>query len=505
LLVILNDILDFSKIEAGKLDLNPVSLSLRDSVSDTLSSVAMRAHQKGLELIGHVKPDVPDQLVGDPIRLRQVLLNLVGNAIKFTERGEVVVEVAVDQERSRQRVSDYGSPGSPPDEIHLRFTIRDTGIGIPMEKQHRIFDAFTQADGSTTRKYGGTGLGLSITKKLVHMMGGRVGVESQPGQGSTFFFTARFVTEPIRTEPQAPPSFSLRSMPTLVVDDNATNRRILEEVLSNWGLAPHAVAAGPEALSAMEEARKAGRPYLLYLLDVQMPDMDGWTLAQHIRQAPDGGEAHILMLTSDGQGGDETQRLEARVAATLHKPIRQSQLLDAILTMFMRTGRSAAPAAAHQTARLASPLSSPVSSNAQKQHILLVEDNAVNQTLAVRLLEKEGYHVTVAANGEDALKAMDTDSFDLILMDVQMPVMDGLEATRRIRARESAGAQREEPCGHVPIIAMTAHAMKGDRERCLQVGMDGYVSKPIHAKELRDAIAPFIARTAIQTESAIHT
>jgi PAS domain S-box-containing protein len=526
LLAILNDILDFAKIEAGRLAFDRVAFSLRETLSDALGSMAVRAHQKGLELLGHVKPHIPDELVGDPGRLRQVLINLAGNAIKFTEQGEVVVEV-----EQVSGVEDQGSGvGSQvgsrtPDTRHptpdtvLRFAVRDTGIGIPPEKQRRIFEAFTQADGSTTRRYGGTGLGLTITRQLVQLMGGRVWVESRPGKGSSFYFTATFRQAPAGAAGHDPEAFTLESLPVLIVDDNATNRRILEELLRNWGLRPHAVSGGPEALAAMAAADDAGLPYRLLLLDGRMPGMDGWQLAEHIRNRPQGTLAGIMMLTSDDAGGDETRRQALGIAATLHKPIRQSQLLNAILDALVRNGRRYPPQEPIAPNRPPSPDPQRRAGGERPGHrILLVEDNAVNQRLAARLLEKEGCHVTAVWNGREALGAIQAQPFDLVLMDVQMPEMAGFVTTRASRAREARsgegvgdwglGVREDEhptpnPRPRIPIIAMTAHAMKGDRERCLAAGMDDYVSKPIRAQELREAIARVIARPAAAEDGTL--
>ena len=467
LLVILNDILDFSKIEAGKLDLHPVPLSLRDTLSDALSAVALRAHQKGIELIGHVKPDVPDHLIGDPVRLRQILINLVGNALKFTEHGEVVVEVAAMNDESGTINKQSKSEGSA-SEVHrssfitLRFSVRDTGIGIPIEQQRRIFDAFTQADGTTTRKYGGTGLGLTITRKLVEMMGGRIFVESQPGKGSTFTFTACFVPQPASAQPVVTEAPALAGLPVLVVDDNDTNLRILMELLGNWKLRPHAVHSGEAALAALSAAA-SDAPYALCVLDVQMPEMDGWTLAGRIRQRPEGRDVGILMLTSEGTNGSESRAQALGPVAVLHKPIRQSQLLDAILKLCARGGYGSLPTLVESNTAPRREATGPSPNAGDRLAILLVEDNVVNQRLALRLLEKDGHSVTIAENGLDALKLFETQTVDLILMDVQMPVMDGFEATRAIRAREAqtseaSGVRGEVTSGFNSSSRLTPHA-----------------------------------------------
>ncbi len=459
LLTVINDILDFSKIEAGMLQLDPIPFGLRDSLGDTLKTLATRAQQKGLELAFRVRPDLPDALVGDSGRLRQILVNLIGNAIKFTECGEVVVDVGAEEVTGDAAV--------------LHFTVADTGIGIAPEKLERIFDAFVQADNSTTRRHGGTGLGLTISSRLVGLMGGRLWAESVPGRGSTFHFTVRFgraegeppVWEPGRLE-------SLLGLPVLVVDDNATNRRILEEILTHWKMTPTIVAGGTDALAALTRAAAAGKPFRLVLLDGQMPEMDGMTLARSIRATPALAGTTTVLLSSAGPIARSSDYRAAGITAWLMKPVKQSELLDAILTALGRPGRSQAPRPRGPRAGRA-------------LRVLLVEDNVVNQTLAVCILENDGHSVTVAGNGREALAALERQAFDLVLMDVQMPEMDGLEATQRLRALE-AGTDR-----HLPVIALTAHAMKGDKALCLEAGMDVYLSKPIEADELRRVIAGF--------------
>jgi CheY-like chemotaxis protein len=466
LLGVLNDILDFSKIEAGKLDLDSLPFQLRDSLGTTMKALAVRAHQKELELIYHVHADVPDGLVGDPGRLRQILINLVGNAIKFTRQGEVVVTVA----DADGRPQDGPSETAVEDTVLFHFSVRDTGIGIPADKQQLIFEAFTQADGSTTRQYGGTGLGLAICTQLAQLMEGRIGVESEVGRGSTFHFTARFgvQSQPTAASRRVTP-VSLQGLPVLVVDDNATNRRILEEVLTHWGMRPTIVDGGPAALAALKAARDTGSPMPLGLLDAHMPGTDGWTLAPQIKQDPILVGATIMMLTSGGQRGDAAHCRELGIAAYLMKPVTQSDLWDAMLAVLDAT----APTPQH----------TPVTGHTVREargwlRILVAEDNAVNQRLAVRLLEKQEHMVVIVSNSREVLAALEQQLFDLVLMDVQMPEMDGLEATGAIRARERVNG------GHIPIIAMTAHAMKGDAERCLTAGMDAYISKPMKADEL---------------------
>jgi signal transduction histidine kinase/CheY-like chemotaxis protein/HPt (histidine-containing phosphotransfer) domain-containing protein len=462
LLTVINDLLDFSKVEAGKIELEATPFSLRESLGDTMKALATRAHQKELELACRIAPDVPDALVGDSVRLRQIVVNLVGNAIKFTERGEVVLRVETE------------AVGE--DWVGLHFAVADTGIGIPLEKQGLIWDAFVQADNSTTRQYGGSGLGLAISSRLVALLGGRIRVESEVGKGSTFSFTARFARgKESAASPTGVPSQDLRGLPVLVVDDNATNRRILVEMLTHWGLKPTAAAGGAEALAALKQAGDAGEPFPLVLLDNLTPGMSGFELAVRIKETPEFASAAILMLTSEDRPGDRARCRTSGVAGCLLKPIKQSELLDAIQKIL-----APAQAAEEPAAPSAEPLP-----RRPSLRILLAEDNVVNQRVAVSLLKGAGHRVVVAGNGKEALAAVERESFDLILMDVQMPVMDGFESTAQLRAREQATGQR------VPVIALTAHAMKGDRERCLAAGMDGYLAKPIRASELLRVIDQF--------------
>jgi signal transduction histidine kinase/DNA-binding response OmpR family regulator len=467
LLTVLNDILDFSKIEAGRLDLEPIPFALRDCLGYTLKSLALRAHQKELELTYRVSPAVPDALIGDPGRLRQILVNLVGNAIKFTGHGEVVVDVEAERQTA--------------DEAWLHVAITDTGIGIPLDKQGLIFEPFTQADGSTTRRYGGTGLGLAISSQLVHLMQGRLWVESKVGQGSTFHFTIRVGVESQKASATlGPEAVNVQDLPALVVDDNATNRRILVKILSSWQMQPRAVATGAEALAILAQAREEGRPFQLVLLDAHMPGLDGFALAEQIKQDPDLPKATVMMLTSGGQRGDAARCRELGIAAYLTKPITQGELWVAINTALgmTRLPREQLPVITRHTLR----------EERQRLCILLAEDNVVNQKLAVRLLEKQGHMVTVVGDGHAAVTALAQQPFDLVLMDVQMPTMGGLEATAAIREQEQTNGT------HVPIIAMTAHAMKDDRERCLAAGMDGYIAKPIRRDTLEAAISQVLGR-----------
>jgi len=459
LLTIINDILDFSKIEAKHLSLEAIEFNLRDAMSNALQPLGPRADKKGLELACHVLANVPDNVVGDPSRLRQVVNNLVGNAIKFTDNGEVVLRVELASQTQ--------------DEVELHFSIRDTGIGIPADKQELIFEPFAQADGSTTRKYGGTGLGLTISTKLVEMMSGRIWVESLPGQGSTFHFLAKLGHQKGTTVKVPPVSIArLLQCRVLIVDDNATNRRILEDMVQQWEMRPTTIADGESALTEMKHAADSGDPFSLILLDGHMPQMDGFALAERIKAVPACGGATIMMLTSDGQRGDAARCRDLGVAAYLVKPIRQGDLLNAILEALGTIPIKKAP-----------PISRPnLPTSHRSLRILLAEDNAVNQRLAVRLLEKRGHSVAVANNGREALAALEKEPFQLILMDVQMPEMDGMEATARIRVMEKTTGK------HIPILAMTAHAMQGDRERCLEGGMDGYFSKPIRILALHEMI-----------------
>jgi len=458
LLVVINDILDFSKIEAGKLDLEHIQFHLRKSLDDTAATLALRAHRQGLELACHVLSDVPDHLVGDPGRLWQILVNLIGNAIKFTQHGEVVVSV----ERVWQTA----------DEVHLHFAVSDTGIGIPPDKQHALFDAFSQVDSSTTRRYGGTGLGLAISSQLVAMLGGRIWVESDIGVGSTFHFEARFGVAQAEGEPPSVMALSaLQDLPVLVVDDNATNRRILKDVLTHWHMHPTVVASGQAALQALEQAQQHGTPFALVLLDAMMPEMDGFTLAEQIMQHPELAQATLMMLSSADQHRDAVRCRELGLAAYMTKPIKQAELLNTILTSLgVRSPR--------QTPAAATTSDTAADASQRRLHILVAEDSVVNQTLAVRLLERRGHSAVVANSGAEALDALQAQHFDAVLMDVQMPEMDGLEAAASIRAREQTTGD------HIPIIAMTAHVMQGDRERCLEAGMDDYLAKPIQAATL---------------------
>ncbi len=466
LLELINDILDFSKIEARRLDLERTEFDVREEVGDTANLLALRAGEKGIELACHIAPGVPARVIGDPARLRQVLLNVMGNAVKFTDEGEVVCRVEMEE--------------STGDRVTLHFTVADTGIGIPLDKQQQIFHAFTQADSSTTRRYGGTGLGLAIALRLVEMMGGRMWVESEVGRGSRFHFVAVLdrpaagAGAPIRVEPQA-----LEGIRVLVVDDNATNRHILHEILASWRMRPTVAGDANSAMTALRRAAASGERFDAVISDCQMPEVDGFMLTRRIRRDKRLARTRVVMLTSIGHGhGDGAARgKRAGVDAYLSKPVKHSDLLDALATAFgvsTRRGRkSSTPSPARKPKRVL--------------RILVAEDNPVNRKLVMTLLQKRGHKVTGVENGRLAVEAIDAkeNGFDVVLMDLQMPEMGGLEATAAIRAREAGSAR------HLPVIALTAHAMQGDRERCLAASMDGYLSKPINVNDLIATIEQF--------------
>jgi signal transduction histidine kinase/CheY-like chemotaxis protein len=464
LLTIINDILDFSKIEAGRMELDPVRFNLYDTLDETVRTLAVRAHEKGLELLCDWEAEVPRYVVGDAVRIRQVIVNLLGNAIKFTHAGEVALEVAVDEAAAEQ--------------VQLHFVIRDTGIGIAPEKQKLIFDAFSQADGSMTRRYGGTGLGLTISSRLVEAMQGRIWVDSSPGCGSSFHFTARFgaAQEPVPDQER----LFLPGLAVLVVDDNVTNRRILTDVLYSWGMKPISAASGLEAISLVRRASEAADPFRVILTDVHMPEMDGFELAEKLKRSPYGAGAIVLMLTSGESPGDSSRARRAGVSNYLIKPVRREELKDAIARALgaERTSQDHLASSAISLAALRSHTVSP-------SRVLLAEDNLVNQRLVQRMLEKAGHSVAVVGNGREAIEALKKGTFDLVLMDIQMPEMDGFEATRAIRESERLGS------AHVPIVALTAHAMKGDQDRCLAAGMDAYLSKPIRTEDLFDIVRTY--------------
>jgi PAS domain S-box-containing protein len=467
LLEILNDILDFSKIEAGGIDLETLDFDLRALLDDFASLLAVRADAKGLEFISAVAPDVPTYLSGDPGRLRQVLLNLAGNAIKFTEHGEVSVRVGLIEESASDAV--------------LRFSVKDTGIGIAPAQHDLLFEKFTQADASTTRRYGGTGLGLAISKRLVELMGGEIGLISELGRGSEFWFTSRLPKQ-VDPEQLVITTNVIRGTRILVVDDNATNREVLLAQLKAWGGRPEEATDGPTALLALASARDAGDPYAAAIVDMQMPDMDGADVARAIKADETLKGTRLVLMTSLGQRGDARQMEDIGFSAYLVKPARQSDLFDSLSAVLARPDQIR-------------PRQHIVTRHALREmrrgavRILLAEDNHTNQLVALVILRKLGLHADVVGDGSEALKSLETSRYDLVLMDVQMPVMDGLEATRRIRDPGSAVLNHE-----VPIIAMTAHAMQGDRERCIEAGMDDYVTKPISPQSLADAVDRWLPR-----------
>jgi signal transduction histidine kinase/PleD family two-component response regulator/HPt (histidine-containing phosphotransfer) domain-containing protein len=469
LLTVINDILDFSKIGAGNLYLNPIPFNLYDSLDHTIKDLALHAEKKGLELIYRIGEDVPDALVGDPGRLNQVVVNLIGNAVKFSEHGEVVIRV--------ERESTTGH------QVSLHFSVTDTGIGISDDQQARIFEPFTQADAPSRSLYGGTGLGLTISKQLVEMMGGRIWVESILGEGSSFHFTGTFdLQPPAAAQPGRADLASVRGLRVLVVDDNATNRRVLAETLAHWQMQPVTVATSQDTLMALEQGQEAHEPFGLVLLDAVMPGLDGFALAERIKQHPGLAAATIMMLTASGQRGDAVRCRELGIASYLTKPIKQSELLDAILTVLGRL--------LEQNQPLTLVTRHSLRESRQRRHILLAEDSRVNQNLLVRLLENQGQSVVVAENGREVLAALEREAFDLMLMDVEMPEMDGLQIAAAIRHKERQTDRR------LPIIALTARATQEDQDRCLEAGMDGCVSKPIRADELLAVVEGMLLTTA---------
>ena len=482
LLRLLNDILDFSKVEAGKLELEVIPFELRETLGDAVHALGYGAAQKRLELALHIPPELPDALLGDPGRLCQVVVNLIGNAIKFTERGEIVFDAALESRNEKQ--------------VCLHFTVSDTGIGISPEKQQLIFESFSQVDSSMTRRFGGTGLGLAISMQLVRLMDGRMWVESRLGKGSTFHFLVNFA---LQREGAAKPILRpavLSGLPVLVVDDNRTNRRIMKEVLTSWGMQPTTVDGGAVALAEVKRAATAGRPFGLVLLDILMPEMDGFAVAEKLKDDPHRGDALVIALSSAGQTVSTARCQELGIIRCLTKPVKPSDLLDAILkTLSTRSQESSVKcqesSVSDQARSSLTPDSSPLAlGHVRPLRILLAEDGLVNQQVAVGFLYLRGHTVVIANNGKEALAALDRESFDAVLMDVQMPEMDGLQATAAIRCKEMATG------AHVPIIAMTAHAMKGDRERCLEAGMDDYLSKPIFPEPLYAAVEAFTPATS---------
>ena len=477
LLNVINDILDFSKIEAGKIDLESIEFDARECIETTLRTLVLRAEEKELELLCDIAPEVPNIVRGDPTRLRQIIFNLIGNAIKFTAEGQVALSAEVE------RAED--------DNVVLHFIVADTGIGIPHDKQTLIFDAFTQADASTTRQFGGTGLGLTITSRLVGMMGGEIWVKSELGKGAEFHFRIKVGQGGSATAWAAsgPAEGILRGQRVLVVDDNQTNRRILDRLLTRWGMQVICVNNGDEGLVELAKAHIAGDSFRLIITDMHMPGMDGFTLIEKIRGMPDFASSTIMMLSSAGRRGDLARCQQLGLSASLTKPVRQNELRDAIVRALDRRkhGNGAAESAAPPVERRAAVPGVALD-------VLVAEDNSVNQRLAQRLLEKRGHRVTVVGNGREAIDMLERSSFHLVLMDVQMPVIDGIEATTLIR-------QREKTTGlHQPIVALTAYAVKGDQERCLVAGMDGYLAKPIRPEELDALLQSFVSK---QSEAAM--
>ena len=465
LLTIINDILDFSKIEAGKMTLEKIPFSLRDTLGDTITTLALRAEAKGLELACHIPQQVPDTLIGDPLRLRQIIINLVGNSIKFTEHGEVVVRVSVEEEAG--------------DEVLLHLAVMDTGIGVPPAKLTRIFTSFEQADSSTTRRYGGTGLGLSISARLVELMKGKIWAESpcralrhdKGGPGSAFHFMIRCGKDPEKANALKPVrEVNIRNLPVLIVDDNATQRQILEEMCLGWSMKPVLAANAAQALSSVDDRMRVGQPFAFAILDSEMPEMGGFELAERILKRPGCQHLHVLMMVSVGNPEEVSRARDMGLALPLKKPVQQSRLLDAMLTALALPPQAAALGRAREIKRTTG------------LNILVAEDNTVNQLVAHRLLERHGHKPTIAEDGKQAFVMIQTGGYDLVLMDIQLPEMDGYEVTRRIRADEKNTGK------HLPIIAMTANAMKGDREKCLAAGMDDYVSKPVRPEILFEAI-----------------
>jgi signal transduction histidine kinase/DNA-binding response OmpR family regulator len=468
LLQIINDILDFSKIEASGLELEGIEFDLRTTLEDVSDMLAQKVHEKGLDVACLVHPDVPSWMQGDPGRLRQILLNLVSNAVKFTEKGEVVVRVSLDGENDTQAT--------------VRFAVTDTGIGIPRNRLNRLFKSFSQADASTTRKYGGTGLGLAISKRLCEMMGGEIGVESEEGKGSTFWFTAVLEKQPERQEALLVLPADILGKRILVVDDNATNREVLSAYLGSWDCQCHVASGAQEALCMLREAVETEAPFHLVILDHMMPEMDGEALGRAIKADPTLKDTPLVMLTSWGRRGDAARVKEIGFSAYLTKPVKHSQLFDCLVTVLGEgSGR------AKQDKKPPLVTRHTLAEAKRRVRILLVEDNIVNQKLTMRLLEKMGYRSDTVGNGKEAVEALEMDTYDVVLMDVQMPEMDGYEATRVIRNPQSKVRNHD-----VPIIAMTANAMKGDRERCLEAGMDDYLSKPIQPQKLLEVMKTFL-------------
>jgi signal transduction histidine kinase/CheY-like chemotaxis protein len=509
LLTIINDILDFSKIEAGRMELEVIDFDLRTTAEETVELFAGQASSKGIELGCLIHAGVPTALRGDPGRLRQILINLVGNALKFTTRGEVIVDVQRSTFNVQHQADKSSTLNLEPETLNLHFSVRDTGIGIPEDRRNRLFKSFSQVDASTTRKYGGTGLGLAICKKLATMMGGEIGVDSEPGKGSTFWFTVRLERQALDAI-EMPIRADLNGLRALIIDDNRTNRRIFHQQLAAWGVTTDEAEDGPQGLQMVREAAAQQRRYDLALVDFMMPSMDGLALARTIKADPALAPVKLLLLTSAGHRGDGQRAREAGFAGYLTKPVRQAHLWGCLTQIMGRTSSSDA-----STAPLVTRHTVAEASARSRASILIAEDNPVNQKLAVRLLEKLGYRADVAVNGIEAIAAVERLSYAAVLMDCQMPDMDGFEATRAIRAKEaqryaaslvasgSSGSASPSTRPRLPIIAMTANAMQGDRERCLEAGMDDYVSKPIKPDTLRTVLEHWVVNPDTEGPSDI--
>jgi CheY-like chemotaxis protein len=480
LLTIINDILDFSKIEAAMMSLEIIDFDLRSAVEESVGLLAERAHSKGLELASLVEFGVPTALEGDAGRIRQILINLLGNAVKFTEEGEVILRVGLAEETDDTAV--------------VRFEVPDTGIGMTEEQCLRLFQSFTQADASTTRKYGGTGLGLAIAKQLVELMGGEIGVESTPGVGSTFWFTLPLKKQPEGAQYTPKPFVDPSGLRVLVVDDNETNRKIVHHQIASWGMNNDSAENARSALEMLRSATEQGDPYGLAILDMQMPDMDGIELAQKVKADPTLSPTKLIMLSSTGYYREGEEALQASIEVYLTKPVKQYHLHEAIATVMGTLEEAAVPQEEHQSHHVTRYSPKEVKVRPPRGRILVAEDNQNNQKVAVMMLESLGYRADVAANGLEAVEALSRLPYSAVLMDVQMPEMDGYEATAEIRRREESEKARHEKGRHIPIIALTANAMQGDRESALEEGMDDYISKPVTPEELGAVLDRWISR-----------